>query len=189
MPCTDWVEKLTARHPDDLSPADSQALHAHLALCRACNEVYTAYRSLEGGLRRLSRVQSIPVFSYQPLPSRRKRSLSQALLSPHTLFSMIFTLLSSLYLSISWSVPYQKIHTWLLVLFASVPCRIRYLNSDSHFLYAMRSDSGYCLWRQKRYQRHEFVSNSLVYRNALSPIGSGVALAAALTFCRYAVQA
>lgn len=191
MPCTDWAEKLTAIHPDDLSPTDHQALKAHLAVCPACNQVYTAYRSLQKSFRTLSEAASIPAFSYQPLQRQRRasRARTPSPLFPLSLCLLLLTTLSSLYFRVSWSGPYQNIHAWILAVAASLPRRVNYLRSDSHLFYAIRSDSGYCLWRQKRYQRYEFVSSCPLRSSALTPIGSGVALAAALDFCRRAVQA
>lgn len=188
MPCTDWVEKLTASHQDDLSPIDRHALNAHLAACHACNHVYATYRSLEKSLRTSRGARPIPVFSYQPL-QRKPFSQTLSLSFPLSFCLLLFTTLSSLYFRLSWSGLYQKMYAWMLAVVAGIPRRISYVRSDAHFLYAIRSDSGYCLWRQKRYQRHEFVSNCSLRCSALTPIGSGVALAAALDFCRYAVQA
>jgi hypothetical protein len=187
-PCTDWIQKLTARHPDDLTPADRKALNAHLVSCRACNEVYTAYNRLEKGFRGLAIDQPIPRFSNQPLQHGRFFSISTTAPSLHFLCLMILATLSSLYMSISWSRLFQNVHTWILVVSASVPRRIRYVSSDSHFLYAMRSDSGYFLWKQKRFRRCESISSLSIRGNGLSLMGFGVALAIAQDFCKYAVQ-
>ena len=187
-PCTDWMQKLTARHPDDLTPADCKALNAHLVSCRACNEVYTAYNRLEKGFRDLALDQPIPHFSYQPLQYGKKISASTTAPSLHFLSLMILTTLFSLYLSISWSRLFQNVQTWILVVLASIPRRIRYVSSDNHFLYAMRSDSSYFLWQQKRFRRCESVSSLSIRGNGLSLMGFGVALAIAQDFCKYAVR-
>src|SRR5579863_6624583 len=130
-PCTDWMQKLTARHPDDLTPADHHALSAHLASCQACNEVYTAYNKLEKGFRGLTIAQPIPRFSYQSLQHGRKNSISTTAPSLHFLSLIILVTFSSIYMSISWSRLFQNVHTWILVVLASIPRRIKYVSSDS----------------------------------------------------------
>jgi hypothetical protein len=188
IPCTDWVQKLSARHQEDLSLAEREALNEHLASCRACNEVYAAYKSLETGIRSLTIATSIPEFSYSSIQSKRKIPEFAPVLSLQSLCLMILATLSSFCLSISRTPVYQKVHTWMLIALASFPRRIAYVNSGNRFVYAMRTDSGYCLWRQKRYQKHELISNSSIRCSGVSYIGIGIAQAAFLDFCRYAVQ-
>jgi hypothetical protein len=128
-------------------------------------------------------------FSFQPLQRKETACASRLRAFYRAPLSMIFALLSSLFMSMSWSRLYQSIHTGILAL-TSIPRRISYLNSEGHFLYAIRSDSGYLLWRQKRYSRREFIStlpmrgNSLLFQSS----GSGIAFVAAQAFCKYAVQ-
>ena len=186
IPCTDWVQKLSARHQADLSLAEREALNEHLASCRACNEVYAAYKSLETGIRSLT--TSIPEFSYSSIQSKRKIPEFAPVLSLQSLFLMMLATLSSFYLSISRTSMYQKVHTWKLIALTSFPRRIVYVNSGNRFVYAMRTDSGYFMWRQKRYQKHELISNSSIRCSGVSYIGIGIAQAAFLDFCRYAVQ-
>ena len=188
LPCTDWVQKLSARHQDDLSPSDRRALHEHLALCGACNEVYSAYRTLEASIRRLTTIQPIPEFSYEPLQPIRKPSAATSILSLPSLLP-ILTTLSSLYSRISWSLLFQTIQTWILVILSKFPIKITYASSSNRFLYVMRSDSGYFLWKHKRYRRNELLSNMPIRGSGMLFTGSGTALAAALDFCKYAVRA
>src|ERR1700680_607084 len=91
LPCTDWAQKLAARCQDDLSPIDSRALHEHLALCGACNEVYAAYRTLEAGIRSVTMKRPIPVFSYEPFQSLRKPSADTSTLTLQTLPLLFLT--------------------------------------------------------------------------------------------------
>ncbi len=60
LPCADWAEKL-ARKPEDLSPADRQALQAHLATCPACAQTLNDYQMLIGRLRALPRPAPRPM--------------------------------------------------------------------------------------------------------------------------------
>lgn len=52
-PCREWADKLAARHPDDLSPADAAALKQHLQTCDACASVYRSYALMESAIRAL----------------------------------------------------------------------------------------------------------------------------------------
>ena len=47
LPCPEWEEKLAALHPDDLSPADRQALNTHVASCERCTATLTDYHTLD----------------------------------------------------------------------------------------------------------------------------------------------
>jgi hypothetical protein len=192
IPCTNWVQKLAARHQDDLSLADRQALNAHLALCGACNQVYMTYKTLETamcGLTTTSLHPPIPEFTYEPLQAVRKPFLLRSALSLQSFPLLVLTILSFLYLRLSLSPLCQELHTWMLVILSRFPRKVAYASSDNRFLYVMRTDSGYFLWRHKRYKRQELVSNSSIRGSGMLFIGSGVALAAALDFCEYAVQA
>jgi hypothetical protein len=190
MPCTDWVHKLAARHQDDLSPVDRRALNEHLALCGACNEAYAAYKTLEAGIRRLTMIeQPIPKFSYEPVQPVSKLSAATSTLSLPSLLLPLLITLSSLCVRISWSPFIHAVHTWILVVFSRFPRRVAYASTDNRFLYVMRTDSGFFLWRHKRYKRSDLVSNSPIRGSGMLFIGSGIALAAALDFCTQAVQA
>mgnify|MGYP001247401726 CR=1 FL=1 len=52
-PCAEWADRLAARHPDDLSPADAAALRQHLQTCTACASVYRSYALMESAIRAL----------------------------------------------------------------------------------------------------------------------------------------
>jgi hypothetical protein len=78
MPCTKWAEKLAARHPEDISPSGRTALNNHIASCKACAAVYTAYRMMEINVGALP-TTSLPGLSYDRL--RRDRSIMPPLFS------------------------------------------------------------------------------------------------------------
>lgn len=52
--CETWVEKLAARKPEDLSPAERRALNAHVASCSHCSAIRQDYDLLTTGIRTLS---------------------------------------------------------------------------------------------------------------------------------------
>lgn len=45
--CSDWEEKLTATHPDDLLPAEREVLNRHVASCPVCATVLTEYQEMD----------------------------------------------------------------------------------------------------------------------------------------------
>lgn len=188
LPCTDWVQKLAARHQEDLSLADRQALNEHLASCRACNEVHASYKSLEAGIHGLTIVTSIPEFSYSSPQSKRNLPEFSPVLSLQLLFLMILAPLLSFYLSIGRTRVYHNVHTWVLIALARFPRRIAYVNSNNRFVYAIRTDSGYFLWRQKEYKKNELISNSPIRCNGVTFIGVGIAYVTFLHFCKYTAQ-
>lgn len=51
VPCSDWEEKLTATHPDDLLPAEREALNRHVASCPVCATVLTEYQEMDALIR------------------------------------------------------------------------------------------------------------------------------------------
>lgn len=187
LPCADWVRKLSARHQDDLSPSERRALHEHMASCGSCNQVYSTYKTLEVGIRCLTTRQPIPEFSFELLQPARKPPAT-SLFSFSSLLSLLLTTFSAMYVKIGWSPLFQALHTWTLVILSKFPRRITIGSSGNRFLYVMRSDSGYFLWRHKRYRRSELVSNMPIRCSGMLFTGSGTALAAALDFCKYAVQ-
>ena len=109
--------------------------------------------------------------------------------SVSSLLSLLLTTFSAMYVKIIWSPLFQALHTWTLVILSKFPRRIAIGSSGNRFLYVMRSDSGYFLWRHKRYRRSELVSSMPIRGSGMLFTGSGTALAAALDFCKYAVQA
>jgi hypothetical protein len=188
LPCTDWVQKLAARNLDDLSISERSALNEHLALCRACNEVHTAYQTLEKSFLNLLSSKPAPVFSLQ-LPRLESKAVPKLEPSLQNLITLLLSAFSSLFMKISWSQLYQKLHTWVLIALAHFPRQIAYVSSNSHYSYAIRSDSGFILWQQKRYNGHNLVSTVPIRWNGISYAGAGIAYVGALDFCKYAVQA
>jgi len=201
MPCTDWVQKLAARHCDDLSPSDRNALKEHLTSCQACARVSIAYNLMEAGIRSLPVIRPLPGLSYQ---QSHQQSLQQSLQRSHVKrvtaapklrsslqlpIAISLAALSSLFIRISWSRFYQALHTLALIVLAHFQNKIVYVSSDSHYLYAMRSGSGFFLWTQKRYFRRELFSSLPIGRYGIYSYGSGVAYAMALDFCRYTARA
>ena len=156
-PCSDWVPKLSARHPGDLSPSDRIALNEHLALCRVCAEVHAAYQTMEAVIRSLPMSKPVPALSYQHTRQKRKVAFRSAL-SLTDIISYVLLVFSSLFMKISWSSFYQKLHTWVLIVITYSPRRVTYVNSNNYQKFAIRSDSGYFLWQQERYQNHSVIS-------------------------------
>ena len=185
MPCSDWVLKLSARHQHDLSPADRQALNDHLASCPACNHVHLAYKRLGTDLHCLSSVRPIPEFSFEPAQIRQRPSS----LSERSLFARVLAALSSLHLRLSWSPLEHAILTAFLLALLTFPGKVAYARSGNRFLYALRADSGFLLWKLKRYRRSELVSSHPIRLSGTVFVGSGIALVTALDFCKRAVQA
>lgn len=157
MPCTNWVQKLSARHPDDLSPSDRIALTEHLALCQSCSKVHTAYQTMEAGIRSLLMSKPEPMLSYQHSQLERKPALKSGLTFPG-LITLVLSVFSSLFITISWSSFYQKLHTWMLIVIAHYSRKVTYVNSNNYHTFAIRSDSGFFLWQQERYQNHDTIS-------------------------------
>jgi hypothetical protein len=155
-PCSDWVQKLSARHPDDLSPSDRIALNEHLALCHACCEVHVAYKTMEAVIRNLPMSKPVPALSYQHSRQERKVAFRSAL-SLTDIISYVLLVFSSLFIKISWSNFYQKLHTWVLIVITYSPRRVTYVNSNNYQTFAIRTDSGYFLWEQERYQRYNLL--------------------------------
>ena len=60
-PCLDWREKLALRH-EDLSPADQQALDAHVRTCETCSSALADYHFFE------ARLDALPPPAIRPLP-------------------------------------------------------------------------------------------------------------------------
>src|SRR5438874_1799739 len=79
MPCTEWAEKLAARHPEDISPTDRIALKNHIASCEACAAVLAAYRAMEIHIHELP-TTSLPSFPYEKLRQRERSSMSSLLM-------------------------------------------------------------------------------------------------------------
>lgn len=187
-PCIDWAQKLSARHPDDLSPSDRIALHEHLALCRTCEEVHTAYNTMEAGIRSLLSTKPTPVRPGHLARLERKPAPASDFSLPG-LITLALSAFSSLLIKISWSRFYQVLHTWMLIILAHFPQRVAYMSSNRHQRYAIRSGSGFVLWQQESYHQYDLVSTSPVRWNGMCYIGAGIAYVSALDFCRYTARA
>lgn len=70
-PCLEWREKLALRH-EDLSPADQQALDAHVQHCKACAQALADYHFFE------ARLDALPPPSIKPLPRLSPRFFEQS---------------------------------------------------------------------------------------------------------------
>lgn len=66
-PCREWANKLAARHPDDLSPADAAALKQHLQTCIACASVSHSYALMESAIRALPIGEPVAALPQQSL--------------------------------------------------------------------------------------------------------------------------
>lgn len=60
-PCVTWAEKLALRR-EDLSPADREAVDAHVQTCPACEAAQADYHFLD------SHLQALPPPALKPLP-------------------------------------------------------------------------------------------------------------------------
>jgi len=186
-PCSDWVQKLSARHPDDLSPSDRNALNEHLALCQACCEAHAAYKTMEVAIRSLPLCKPVPVFSYQHSQQERK-VIFRAALSLPDIISFLLLMFSSPLITITLSNIYQKLRILFITTLSLFTPKITYVSANSLYTYAMRSDSGFILWQQKRYQKYNPGLTLPVRLTGSSCAGVGVAYASALDFCRYTAQ-
>jgi hypothetical protein len=186
MPCTDWVQKLAARHPDDLSASESIALNEHLALCQACSRVHTAYKKMEAAIHSLPTSKPVPVFSYQH--SQLKRNGGRSELSLPGIISFVFSVFSSLFITISLLTIYQNLYNWFVTTASLFSHQIAYVSSNSYYTYARRSDSGFILWQQKRFQKHNLGLSMPMRLSGISYIGGGIAYVSALDFCRCTAQ-
>lgn len=86
MPCTEWAERLAARHPEDISPTDHMALNDHVASCEACAAVHAAYCAMEINVRALP-TASLPGLPYDRL--RRERSIMPPMSSLLAYFGLL----------------------------------------------------------------------------------------------------
>jgi hypothetical protein len=186
-PCTDWAQKLSARHPDDLKPSDYLALNEHLACCQACTEVYAAYQMMEIGIRSLIVNSPAIARSFRQSQFAKKESLKSRISLPDPI-TLILSVFSSLFLMISWSSVFQMVYTMVLTVLAHFPQKIAYFSSNSCYTYAIRSDSGFIVWQQKRYRQHSLCSTPIRW-SGIGFIGVGISYVSALDFCRYTASA
>ncbi len=187
-PCSDWVLKLSARHADDLSPTERIALKEHLTMCKTCCEVHNAYQTMDAGIRSLLVCKPVPLLSQQHSQIESKTIPGSEIYLPN-IISFLSSIFASLFLSISLSYIYLKLHSWFSAIPSYFSHKITYVHSNSHHLYAVRSESGFILWQQKRYQRHNLLNTVPVRMSGMNYIGGGTAYACAIDFCRYTARA
>jgi len=187
-PCSDWVQKLSARHSDDLSPSERIALKEHLAMCKACCEVHIAYQTMDAGIRSLLVCNSVPFLSQQrPQLANEMKPVSDFF--GLDILSFLFSMFTSFFIGISLTSIYLKLHYWFSIIPSLFSHKIDYVKSSSHNLYAIRSDSGFILWEQMRYQKHNLLYIVPVRMIGMNYIGGGTAYLSALDFCRYTARA
>lgn len=59
-PCPEWLEKLNAYHPDDLSPEERTQLNKHLETCARCRPVKAEYATINARILSLPRARPLP---------------------------------------------------------------------------------------------------------------------------------
>jgi hypothetical protein len=58
-PCPEWLEKLNAYHPDDLSPEEWAQLNKHLATCAQCRAAKAEYATINARILGLPRARRV----------------------------------------------------------------------------------------------------------------------------------
>ena len=159
----------------------------NLALCQACCEVHAAYKTMDIAIRSLPLCKPVPAFSYQHSDLERKEAFRSGL-SLTDFISFVLSMFSSLLITINLSNIYQKIHISFVTTPSLFSNKIAYVSANSLYTYAMRSDSGFILWQQKRYQKSNSGLSVPVRLGGMGSIGGGIAYASALDFCRYTAQ-
>jgi hypothetical protein len=76
-PCSQWAEKLTTLHPDDLSPTQQQALHEHMQTCIACSTAYNNYQMLRERLLALPPVEALSRAKIQEILTKQQDILEE----------------------------------------------------------------------------------------------------------------
>src|SRR5215467_58707 len=186
-PCSDWVQKLSARHLDDLTPSERIALKEHLAMCRACHEVHMDYQTLESGIRSLLACEEAAFIS-QPCSKRVRRTPRAEIMLPD-LPSLFLSMFASRFVSICLSKLHLQLHYWLLLIPSLFSHKIAYVLSSSHNLYAIRPESGFIVWKQKRYEKHNPLYTVPARMIGMNCFSCGTALLSAYDFCRYTARA
>lgn len=72
-PCDNWIDKLIAVHPDDLTSLERDSLFQHMKSCYICNETHRVYFIMDIHIRRASNTHSTFTFPpvQQQLPKRQ----------------------------------------------------------------------------------------------------------------------
>jgi len=187
-PCSDWAQKLAARHLDDLTPSERIALKEHLAMCGVCNEAHMAYQMMENNLRSLLSNEIAPHMSLL-YPQEGNSSIQNSELILPDILTLLLTMFATLYSGLCSSKIYLKFHSWLILVPSLFSRKITYATSSSHYLYAIRSESGYMIWKQKRYQKHNTRCTVPMRMIGINCFSWGTALLSAIDFCRYTARA
>ena len=158
VPCADWVEKLAARHPDDLSHSDHIALNEHLASCPTCASIHSAYHCLQARIQSLPAVQPLPHLPHELLEERSKSSSMSPSLTPVGILahyvqglSQHVALTSMKILSVIRScLHWLQIPERLHAILTHLPQQAIYASSSDHYFYALQGNTGCALWKYKR---------------------------------------
>ena len=157
-------------------------------MCNTCCEVHIAYQTMDAGIRSLLVCKPAPFLSLQrPQMASNVNPGTDFLLPDILLF--LSSMFSSIFISISLSNIYLKLNYWLTLIPSLFTHKIGYVKSSSDNLYAIRSDSGFMLWHQKSYHRHNLLYTVPVRIIGMNYIGGGTAYLSALDFCRYTARA
>lgn len=152
MPCTDWMPKLAAKYPDDLSYADRIALKQHLVSCPACASVYSAYQAIGTRLSNLPPVEPMAALPYHLLQREEcavghKSAVESALLSLVACLKSLPEAVLSICVSV---VGYVNVFQKLQAVLKPLTRGTVYAGSGNHYLYALQGDSGSLLWQYKK---------------------------------------
>jgi hypothetical protein len=157
-------------------------------MCKACCEIYIAYQTMDAGIRSLLVCNPVTFLS-QPcsqLVSKKRPGTDFFLLD---ILSFLATMFASFFMHIRLSHIYLKLHYWLLIIPSLCSHKIAYVTSNSHYLFAIRSESGFILWQQKSYQKHNLLYPVSLRMIGMNSISGGTAYLSALDFCRYTARA
>jgi hypothetical protein len=149
--------------------------------------VHAAYQMMEVGIRSLPVITPVPVLS-SPRSHMAKKVAPALTISLPGPITLLLSAVSSLFIMISWSSFFQMIHTWVLIAIANYPRQTTIVNSTNNHTFAMRSDSGFIVWTQKRYQQHSLFSTPMRW-SGVGFLGVGISYVSALDFCRYTASA
>lgn len=187
-PCSDWAQKLAARHVDDLTPSERIALKEHLGMCGVCNEAYMAYQTMENNLRSLLSYDIAPQISLPSSQEGNSSIQSSELILPDIL-TLLATLFVTLYSGLCLSKISLKFQSWFILIPALFFHKITYATSSSHYFYAIRSESGYMIWEQNRYQAHDTRCTVPMRMIGINCFSWGTALLSTMDFCKYTARA
>jgi hypothetical protein len=173
---------------DDLTPSEHIALKEHLAMCGVCKETHMAYQTMKTSFRSLLANETTPQISLHS-PQKTNSSISNLEFILPDIFTFFSTMLATLYFGFYLSKIYLKFHYWLLFIPSLFSRKISYATTGSHNLYAIRSDSGFMMWSQNRYQKYNTLYTIPVRMIGINCFSSGTALLSAMDFCKYTARA